>query len=39
MFGLLHGPDTEVDRGHAALTELALDVVATGERGVEAIYL
>ena len=29
----------EIDRGHAALTELALDAVATSERGVETIYL
>ena len=29
----------EVDRGHAALTELTLDAVATSERGVEAINL
>ena len=39
MFGLLHGPDTEIDRGHAAFAELALDAVATSEGGVEAIYL
>jgi hypothetical protein len=29
----------QIDRRHAAFAELALDVVAAGERAVETIYL